>query len=83
MRHEDTKKEIAQTFQALLATKHRRTLGLNSDEELDYTTHDLAGLEANIEEDKVRKAINDMSKENAPGPDDFLHLNIVLLKILL
>jgi hypothetical protein len=50
---------------------------------LDYTTHDLAGLEANIEEDKVRKAINDMSKENAPGPDDFLHLNIVLLKILL
>jgi hypothetical protein len=79
MRHEDTKKEIARHFRP----KHRRTLGLNSDEELDYTTHDLAGLEANIEEDKVRKAINDMSKENAPGPDDFLHLNIVLLKILL
>jgi hypothetical protein len=69
--HEDKEKEIARHFENLLGTKHHRTIDLNWGE-LEYPSFNLADLEAPITCDKVKKAIDDTPKENAPGLDGFI-----------
>jgi hypothetical protein len=69
--HEEKEEEIARHFGKLLGTKHSRSVSLNW-EELDYPRFNLADLEANITKEEVTKAVANMPKENAPGPDGFI-----------
>jgi hypothetical protein len=39
---------------------------------MNYPAFDLADLDAELQEDEVRQAILDMTKENAPRPDGFI-----------
>jgi hypothetical protein len=69
--HEDKEKEILRYFKELLGTKHSREITLNWDE-LAYPHFNLDNLENEILSDEVKRAIADMPKENAPGPDRFI-----------
>jgi hypothetical protein len=69
--HEDKEKEISRHFNELLGTKHSRDITLNWDE-LGYPHLNLDGLEDGISGEEVKRAIADMPKENAPGPDGFI-----------
>jgi hypothetical protein len=71
MSHEDKAKEIERHFGEVLSKKQPRTVSLNWNE-LNYLTFNLAELEVEITEEKIKKATNEMSKENAPGPDVFI-----------
>jgi hypothetical protein len=69
--HEDKEKEIAQHFEELMGTRHSQAISLNGDE-MDCPNFNLVELEVDITGDEVKKAIADMLKENAPGPDGFI-----------
>jgi hypothetical protein len=71
MSHEDKAKEIERHFGEVLSKKQPRTVSLNWNE-LNYLTFNLVELEVEITEEKIKKATNEMSKENAPGPDVFI-----------
>jgi hypothetical protein len=68
---EDKEKEVARHFESLLGTKHYWGIALNWSE-LGYPRFNLAELEVNIIAEDVKKAIADMPKENAPGPDGLI-----------
>jgi hypothetical protein len=68
--HEDKEQKISYHFSELLGSKHHRDLSLNW-EELNYPNFNLADLDVDITREEVKRAILDMPKENALGPDGF------------
>jgi hypothetical protein len=68
---EDKEQEIARHFGELLRTKHHMAFSLNW-EELNCPSFNLADLEVDIIGEEVERAVVDMPKENAPGPDGFI-----------